>query len=239
MILSISSDLETFKGMSFDAGLNIVVADRTAASTDGQTRNSAGKTSIVEVIHFLIGADVGKGSPFQSEELEPYAFQARLRLGSDEVTVSRRGATPNQILLAPRDADALGVELATDKKTGEERRFTANFLWMCQGYYRHAEGYTPEWPDMDKYKGKIVHPQTWPQDLDMKGKKVVVIGSGATAATLVPAIAGDCEHVTLLQRPRMAPKETVLRHWPPAARASPRATLATLFRGNRHAWLDP
>ncbi|PKP77274.1 MAG: FAD-containing monooxygenase EthA, partial [Alphaproteobacteria bacterium HGW-Alphaproteobacteria-3] len=61
-------------------------------------------------------------------------------------------------------------------------------------------GYTPEWPDMDKFKGKIVHPQTWPEDLDYKGKKVLVIGSGATAATLVPAIAGDCEHVTLLQR---------------------------------------
>jgi cation diffusion facilitator CzcD-associated flavoprotein CzcO len=86
---------------------------------------------------------------------------------------------------------------------GEEKepvRFTANFLWMCQGYYRHSEGYTPKWPDMDKYKGRIVHPQTWPEDLDYKGKKVLVIGSGATAATVVPAIAGDCEHVTVLQR---------------------------------------
>ena len=118
MILSISSDLKTFKAMSFHAGLNMVVADKTAASTDGQTRNSAGKTSVVEVIHFLIGADAGKGSPFQTEDLAPYVFHARLRLGRDEVTVSRRGAAANQILLAPRDADALGVELATDKKTG-------------------------------------------------------------------------------------------------------------------------
>ncbi|HAC58899.1 NAD(P)/FAD-dependent oxidoreductase [Parvibaculum sp.] len=96
--------------------------------------------------------------------------------------------------------DNLWTVYATDKKTGEERRFTANFLWMCQGYYRHAEGYTPEWPDMDKFKGEIVHPQTWPDNFDLKGKKVIVIGSGATAATLVPAIAGDCQHVTLLQR---------------------------------------
>lgn len=96
--------------------------------------------------------------------------------------------------------DNLWTVYATDKKTGEERRFTANFLWMCQGYYRHSEGYTPEWPDMDKFKGQIIHPQTWPEDLDYKGKKVIVIGSGATAATLVPAIAADCEHVTLLQR---------------------------------------
>lgn len=78
--------------------------------------------------------------------------------------------------------------------------YTTNFLWMCQGYYRHSVGYTPEWPDMDRYKGRIVHPQTWPKDLDLTGKKVVVIGSGATAATVVPAIAGDCAHVTLLQR---------------------------------------
>jgi cation diffusion facilitator CzcD-associated flavoprotein CzcO len=71
---------------------------------------------------------------------------------------------------------------------------------MCQGYYRQSGGYTPEWLGTEDYKGRIVHPQTWPDDLDLKGKKVVVIGSGATAATLVPAIAPDCGHVTLLQR---------------------------------------
>jgi cation diffusion facilitator CzcD-associated flavoprotein CzcO len=84
--------------------------------------------------------------------------------------------------------------------TGEAVRFTANFLWMCQGYYRHSEGYTPEWKGMADFKGKIVHPQTWPQDLDYKDKKVILIGSGATAATVVPAIAADCAHVTVLQR---------------------------------------
>ena len=86
------------------------------------------------------------------------------------------------------------------KDTGAAVRFTCNFLWMCQGYYRHSEGYTPEWEGMSTFKGKIVHPQTWPEDLDYKGKKVIVIGSGATAATLVPAIAGDTAHTTLLQR---------------------------------------
>lgn len=84
--------------------------------------------------------------------------------------------------------------------TGEPVRFTANFLWMCQGYYRHAEGYTPHWKGMDKFKGRIVHPQTWPEDLDYKNKNVIVIGSGATTATVVPAIAGECKHVTVLQR---------------------------------------
>jgi cation diffusion facilitator CzcD-associated flavoprotein CzcO len=84
--------------------------------------------------------------------------------------------------------------------SGEAVAFTANFLWMCQGYYRHSEGFTPEWPDMAKFKGRIVHPQRWPEDIAVEGKKVVVIGSGATAATLIPAIADQCAHVTMLQR---------------------------------------
>jgi cation diffusion facilitator CzcD-associated flavoprotein CzcO len=84
--------------------------------------------------------------------------------------------------------------------TGETVRFTANFLWMCQGYYRHSEGYTPEWAGMERFGGQIVHPQRWPEDLDYAGKRVVVIGSGATAATLIPAIAAKCDHVTMLQR---------------------------------------
>jgi cation diffusion facilitator CzcD-associated flavoprotein CzcO len=89
---------------------------------------------------------------------------------------------------------------AVRAEDGATRTFTTNFLWMCQGYYRQLDGYTPEWEGMDSFKGQIVHPQNWPKDLDYKGKRVIVIGSGATAATLVPAIAGDCEHVTLLQR---------------------------------------
>ena len=86
------------------------------------------------------------------------------------------------------------------RDTSETVVLTCNFLWMCQGYYRHSEGYTPDWEGMDDFEGEIVHPQTWPEDLDYKGKRVVVIGSGATTATIVPAIAGDCEHVTVVQR---------------------------------------
>jgi cation diffusion facilitator CzcD-associated flavoprotein CzcO len=89
---------------------------------------------------------------------------------------------------------------AVQTDTGKPVRFTANFLWMCQGYYRHSQGYTPEWPGMDEFKGRIVHPQTWPEDLDYKDKNVVVIGSGATAATIVPAMAADTRHITILQR---------------------------------------
>jgi cation diffusion facilitator CzcD-associated flavoprotein CzcO len=79
-------------------------------------------------------------------------------------------------------------------------RITASFLWMCQGYYRHAEGYTPAWPGLERFQGQVVHPQQWPDDLALAGRRVVVIGSGATAATLIPAIADQCAHVTMLQR---------------------------------------
>ncbi|MDZ4777917.1 MAG: NAD(P)/FAD-dependent oxidoreductase [Alphaproteobacteria bacterium] len=96
--------------------------------------------------------------------------------------------------------DNLWTISATRKDTGARLTFTANFLWMCQGYYRHSEGYTPQWPGMDRYRGRIVHPQTWPDDLDYKDKTVVIIGSGATAATLAPAMAPDCKHLTVLQR---------------------------------------
>ena len=89
---------------------------------------------------------------------------------------------------------------ATDTTTGEAKRFVGRFLWMCQGYYSHSEGYTPDWDGMDSFQGQIVHPQTWPDDLDYAGKNVVVIGSGATAATVIPAIAAEAEHVTMLQR---------------------------------------
>ena len=78
--------------------------------------------------------------------------------------------------------------------------FTCNFLYLCTGYYDYAAGYTPEWPNFDKFKGIVVHPQKWPEDLDYTGKRVLVIGSGATAVTLVPAMAEMAAHVTMLQR---------------------------------------
>ncbi len=96
--------------------------------------------------------------------------------------------------------DAVWTVQAQRTDTGETLHFTTNFMWMCQGYYRHEKGYTPDWDGMDDFKGEIVHPQTWPDDLDYKGKRVIVIGSGATAATVVPAMADDCEHITVLQR---------------------------------------
>jgi cation diffusion facilitator CzcD-associated flavoprotein CzcO len=79
-------------------------------------------------------------------------------------------------------------------------RHTCNFLYMCSGYYSYAGGYAPDFPGTDRYQGRIAHPQKWPNDLDYAGKRVVVIGSGATAVTLVPAMAKTAAHVTMLQR---------------------------------------
>jgi monooxygenase len=84
--------------------------------------------------------------------------------------------------------------------TGEQLQFTTDFLWMCQGYYNHEKPYQPQWDGLDRFQGLVIHPQQWPQDLDLAGKRVVVIGSGSTAATLIPAIAQEAEHVTMLQR---------------------------------------
>jgi cation diffusion facilitator CzcD-associated flavoprotein CzcO len=79
-------------------------------------------------------------------------------------------------------------------------RFTCHFLFMCSGYYRYEQGYTPEFAGRENFAGRIVHPQQWTDDIDYAGKRVVVIGSGATAVTLVPALARQAAHVTMLQR---------------------------------------
>jgi monooxygenase len=84
--------------------------------------------------------------------------------------------------------------------TGEAVELTCGFVFMCSGYYRYDEGYTPEFAGSERFNGEIVHPQHWPEQLDYTGKRVVVIGSGATAVTLVPAMADDAQHVTMLQR---------------------------------------
>jgi monooxygenase len=84
--------------------------------------------------------------------------------------------------------------------TGERVTLTCGFLWACSGYYRYDRGYTPDFPGVERFAGPVVHPQHWPEDLDYEGKRVVVIGSGATAVTLVPAMAGKAAQVTMLQR---------------------------------------
>ncbi len=104
----------------------------------------------------------------------------------------------------------LGADWSTEKacwtvtarreEDGAEVQLTANFLFMCAGYYDYDQGYRPEFPQEASYTGKIIHPQHWPEDLNYAGKKVVVIGSGATAVTIVPVMAETAEKVYMLQR---------------------------------------
>ncbi len=153
----------------------------TATSTPSATASSPGPARrsprAAEILHLYGRGDRGE-RPRPPHPLSAPDPARRIGRATEALDASRRrGPTPARRCVSP-----------------------PNFLWMCQGYYRHAEGYTPQWAGMETFKGRIVHPQTWPDDLDYAGKKVVVIGSGATAATLIPAIAEDCAHVTMLQR---------------------------------------
>ena len=122
------------------------------------------------------------------ETVDEYGLDRFIRFGHLVRTAEWDSATARWTITAARRAD------------GEQVQFTANFLFMCSGYYSYKEGYTPPFPSIEQYTGTVVHPQAWPDDLDTLGKKVVVIGSGATAMTLVPALAGTAAHVTMLQR---------------------------------------
>jgi monooxygenase len=94
------------------------------------------------------------------------------------------------------------VEAVHQVPDGREQpvTLTCNFLFSCAGYYRYQTGYLPEFPDIARFQGRVVHPQAWPEDLDYSGKRVLIIGSGATAVTLMPAMAKTAGHVTMVQR---------------------------------------
>ena len=104
-----------------------------------------------------------------------------------------------------------------ERSSGELVRFTCNFLFMCSGYYNYETGYTPEFQGTERFRGRIVHPQQWTDDVDYAGKRIVVIGSGATAVTLVPELAKTAAHVTMLQRSPTyivaRPQEDAIANW--------------------------
>lgn len=120
--------------------------------------------------------------------------------------------------------DARWYVTAERTDTGEQVEVSCGFLFSCSGYYRYDQGYLPDFPGMDDFAGVIVHPQQWPEDLDYAGKRVVVIGSGATAITLIPSMADDAGHITMLQRspsyiaslPAKNPMTKVLRRLVPS-----------------------
>ena len=90
--------------------------------------------------------------------------------------------------------------VTAERSDGSTATISCAFLFNCSGYYRYDEGYTPEFAGIEDFEGQVLHPQHWPEEADYAGKRVVVIGSGATAVTLVPAMAKDAAHVTMLQR---------------------------------------
>lgn len=122
-----------------------------------------------------------------------------IRTVAEERGVDRLVRYQHKVVSASWDSDAARWTVHVDTPEGA-RTLTTDLLWSCAGYYDYEAGHTPVFPGQDEYAGRLVHPQHWPEDLDVTGKKVVVIGSGATAVTLVPALAGDAEHVTMLQR---------------------------------------
>jgi cation diffusion facilitator CzcD-associated flavoprotein CzcO len=98
------------------------------------------------------------------------------------------------------DSDRALWTVSVGQEGGRIGSLSCNFIYSCTGYYRYDKGYTPDFPDVEQFKGQVIHPQHWPQDLDYAAKNVVVIGSGATAITVVPEMAKTAKHVTMLQR---------------------------------------
>ena len=124
-----------------------------------------------------------------------------LNEASEEFNVNENISYQQQVISYDFDTSSkLWTVISKDKITGVEKTYTSRFIFSCSGYYNYDKGYTPEFKDQSKYKGEIVHPQKWPKNLDYKNKKIVVIGSGATAVTIVPKLAKDACHVTMLQR---------------------------------------
>jgi cation diffusion facilitator CzcD-associated flavoprotein CzcO len=106
----------------------------------------------------------------------------------------------HHVIDARFDSSQARWTVTAEQPNGRQTTFTARFLFLGTGYYDYEAGFTPEFPGRDDFEGRIVHPQQWPTDLDYANRRVVVIGSGATAVTLIPAMATEARHVTMLQR---------------------------------------
>ena len=145
-----------------------------------------------------------------------------LRTVAEEYGVDRLIRYRHRVVAASWDSESARWTVEIDHD-GEPVTITTSFLWGCGGYYDYDRGFSPEFPGVERFRGTVVHPQHWPEDLDYAGKRVVVVGSGATAVTLVPALAqGGAGHVTMLQRsptyvlslPGDDPLATLLRRLP-------------------------
>ena len=126
---------------------------------------------------------------------------AYLHETADENQITKNIRFQHQVKSATWSSEHANWTLHVNRGEGEEAAtYTCNFLFLCGGYYQYAAGYTPDFPGLGDFTGQVVHPQKWTSDIDYAGKKVIVIGSGATAVTLVPEMAKTAAHVTMLQR---------------------------------------
>jgi len=129
------------------------------------------------------------------------AIREYVREAAREYDVDSRIRFHHKVIRADWSSDtAQWTVTARRTDTGETVRITCSWVSICAGYYRYDEGFRPRFEGEERFPGEIIHPQHWPEDFDVTGKRVVVIGSGATAVTLVPSLAGDAAHVTMLQR---------------------------------------
>ncbi len=125
---------------------------------------------------------------------------AYLRETVEEADLQDKIRYGHRVVSASWDSGDNRWSVAVQSGDGETETFCCRFLHMCSGYYNYEHGYDPEFPGSENFSGDIVHPQFWPKDLEWKDRRIVVIGSGATAVTLVPAMAEQAKHVTMLQR---------------------------------------
>ena len=122
------------------------------------------------------------------ETAKEFKIEEKIRFNQKVVSASWSSETANWTVMSRHS------------ETGESSNITCNFLMLCSGYYSYDSGFAPDFPGAEQFQGQIIHPQKWPENLDYTGKRVVIIGSGATAVTLVPAMAEKAQHVTMLQR---------------------------------------
>jgi len=144
MIFSIASDLSTFKTVVFHAGLNVILADKFSKSNDKKTRNSAGKTSLIEIVNFLYGSKAEKGTLLRNPALERHTFYGKLQIGTEVVEIGRRGKDASRIWISKSDAAKFKASLKTDGKTGQT--YISNAQWKeilahrFFGFPRHLSG---------------------------------------------------------------------------------------------------
>jgi monooxygenase len=132
-------------------------------------------------------ADGGSILSYVKEAIAEYGIDAQIQYGE-------------KVIMANWNSTTSSWQVDLENASGQARQLETRLLFMCAGYYSYEEGYTPNLKGLDSFAGQLLHPQKWPKDLNYKGKKVAVIGSGATAMTLVPAMASEASKVTLIQR---------------------------------------